>query len=323
GVDPSGHVQMYAPNPSEIASTANHFDTNVSPDDLMEPFDTGPWSDLGLASALLEDIGWGPVATDLTDTDGDLIPAACDPCPTDVTNLCIGACARIPGAWTTTPATFPATPNQHAAQATLIIKGLNGPPDQRDFIARGFFNPATTVPEIDPKANGVRVLLKRGGVALLDVDIPGDSQAGADYALRSELCGDRRDGWTRFTRRNGVQVWKYRNRSGRLPPDCLDDSAQGISTVVVKLLPTTPVYQYVVKTRNHALGGSIGDMPLTEMVFELVLGAGETPGVASQQAIDGQCTAFVLEDPGTGPLRPFCREAPATGPFRRLICKGL
>jgi len=57
-VAPSGHVEMYAPNPQEPGSSVSHFSTSLSPDERMEPFYTGAGHDVGLASSLLADIGW-------------------------------------------------------------------------------------------------------------------------------------------------------------------------------------------------------------------------------------------------------------------------
>jgi len=57
----AGHVSMYAPNPVEPGSSVSHFDTSLSPNELMEPFITSPpLHDLGLAYPLLLDLGWSP-----------------------------------------------------------------------------------------------------------------------------------------------------------------------------------------------------------------------------------------------------------------------
>jgi cysteine-rich repeat protein len=59
GVDPNtGHVEMYAPSPYEGGSSVSHFSDALVPDELMEPFDTGPIHDVGLALELLSDLGW-------------------------------------------------------------------------------------------------------------------------------------------------------------------------------------------------------------------------------------------------------------------------
>jgi hypothetical protein len=51
------HVHMYAPNPQEPGSSVSHFDTTLTPDELMEPFAT-PTTIQDLTEALLQDIGW-------------------------------------------------------------------------------------------------------------------------------------------------------------------------------------------------------------------------------------------------------------------------
>lgn len=57
-----GHVEMYAPSPQKSGSSVSHFSTSLSPNELMEPFDTGPKQGPGLAKALLQDIGWNVFA---------------------------------------------------------------------------------------------------------------------------------------------------------------------------------------------------------------------------------------------------------------------
>jgi hypothetical protein len=57
GRHPSGHVQMYAPNPLQPGSSVSHWDTAVAPDEILEPFATTNPHDL-LTTHLLNDIGW-------------------------------------------------------------------------------------------------------------------------------------------------------------------------------------------------------------------------------------------------------------------------
>jgi Na+-translocating ferredoxin:NAD+ oxidoreductase RnfG subunit len=52
-----GYVQMYAPNPYESGSSVSHFDTALTPNELMEPQYTGD-STHHHSEALLKDIGW-------------------------------------------------------------------------------------------------------------------------------------------------------------------------------------------------------------------------------------------------------------------------
>jgi hypothetical protein len=57
GVHPSGHVRMYAPATLAVGSSVSHWDTVVSPNELMEPFETGDDED-HVTTALLADLGW-------------------------------------------------------------------------------------------------------------------------------------------------------------------------------------------------------------------------------------------------------------------------
>ncbi len=58
-----GHIQMYAPTTLSVGSSVSHFDTAVTPSELMEPSYTGPNHTPGLAVLLLCDLGWGPCGT--------------------------------------------------------------------------------------------------------------------------------------------------------------------------------------------------------------------------------------------------------------------
>ncbi len=51
------HVHMYAPNPDEPGSSVSHFSTALTPNELMEPFDTGT-SFQDLTEAAFDDMGW-------------------------------------------------------------------------------------------------------------------------------------------------------------------------------------------------------------------------------------------------------------------------
>ncbi|MEQ3761425.1 MAG: Ig-like domain-containing protein [Alcanivorax sp.] len=54
----NGEVRLYAPSSYESGSTASHFDTALSPNELMEPQYTEFLDTPGLAEQLLKDIGW-------------------------------------------------------------------------------------------------------------------------------------------------------------------------------------------------------------------------------------------------------------------------
>ncbi len=63
GRHPSGHVEMYAPDPQDPGSSVSHFSSALSPDELMEPSFTGATHDVGLAAALMQDIGWSTASS--------------------------------------------------------------------------------------------------------------------------------------------------------------------------------------------------------------------------------------------------------------------
>jgi len=58
GRHPSGHVEMYAPNPVKVGSSLSHFSNALTPNELMEPFVTSANHAPGLAAPLFEDMGW-------------------------------------------------------------------------------------------------------------------------------------------------------------------------------------------------------------------------------------------------------------------------
>lgn len=56
-----GRIQLFAPFPMQGGSSVSHWDTDVTPNALMEPFDTDDvlvTQGIGLSACLLQDIGW-------------------------------------------------------------------------------------------------------------------------------------------------------------------------------------------------------------------------------------------------------------------------
>jgi cysteine-rich repeat protein len=85
----SGHVQMYAPNPIEGGSSISHWDTALTPNQLMEPSYTGPIHDPSLSAALMADLGWGLIACG----DGVIeVPETCDDGNAGAGDGCSAAC---------------------------------------------------------------------------------------------------------------------------------------------------------------------------------------------------------------------------------------
>ncbi|UCE88439.1 MAG: hypothetical protein JSW10_08810, partial [Pseudomonadota bacterium] len=64
------HVEMYAPSTVQPGSSVSHFSTSLFPNNLMEPFYSGPNHNAALVAYLLEDIGWG--APNIGPGDADL-----------------------------------------------------------------------------------------------------------------------------------------------------------------------------------------------------------------------------------------------------------
>ena len=58
----SGHVRLYAPATFAAGSSVSHYSTALTPDQLMEPFYSGPTRDLTLTADLLRDLGWSLAA---------------------------------------------------------------------------------------------------------------------------------------------------------------------------------------------------------------------------------------------------------------------
>jgi hypothetical protein len=52
------HVPMFAPNTQQSGSSLSHWDTTLTPNQVMEPSYTGPLHNPGLEPALFGDIGW-------------------------------------------------------------------------------------------------------------------------------------------------------------------------------------------------------------------------------------------------------------------------
>lgn len=69
----NGHVRMYGPDPAIVGSSVSHFDTSLSPDELMEPSYTGARHGITLTRLLFDDIGWAdPIV--VTSTDDTTVP---------------------------------------------------------------------------------------------------------------------------------------------------------------------------------------------------------------------------------------------------------
>ncbi len=63
------HVHMYAPSPVETGSSVSHFNTTVTPNEMMEPLYIAADHNIGLAAYVLTDLSWGATKVDTTALD--------------------------------------------------------------------------------------------------------------------------------------------------------------------------------------------------------------------------------------------------------------
>lgn len=86
GRSASGRPLMYAPGSVEPGSSVSHWDTSLSPDQLLEPFYTVPIHEPSLTLDALADLGWG------TTTATTITPGS----STTTTTLASSACSAAP-----------------------------------------------------------------------------------------------------------------------------------------------------------------------------------------------------------------------------------
>src|SRR5439155_10246113 len=63
-----GNAKIYAPSSWKPGSSISHWDTSLTPNELHEPFYTGPNHNPGLTVAAFADEGWSVVTTTTTST---------------------------------------------------------------------------------------------------------------------------------------------------------------------------------------------------------------------------------------------------------------
>jgi hypothetical protein len=264
----------------------------------------------------------GP-ALDCSDTDicttDSCAPA--DGCHNDVISGCadtdgdgkvdqVDECSTID--WTAPP-TVP--PDQNPIKLRLIVKKLTGSPAQVGMIFKGLFNPAASaVLPIDPSINGAHLYVEDSLGSIFDVSVPG--------GLVGTGCGPK-DGW-KVTGTPAQPVWKYRNVSGALPPACNGGSARGLSSIFFKdVRASKSAIQFKVKGKGVVFSHAFDD-PLTRIQASLALGAQPSPGVASPQAIEGECAETLITGapiPSTAP-KPFCKVKRRGATIDGFTCKG-
>ena len=232
------------------------------------------------------------------DADGDLKLDSVDECTTHV--------------WTLFPNT---PPNQHPIGFGLSLRNLMSPGAQQ-IKAKGFFNPGPFAPPMDPSTDGVHVQVSDESGLLYEVNVPGGLSG-------SSPCSDR-DGW-RADVRPGKIKWKYRNRSGALPPLCVPGSAMGLSSLQIKDRRNSAKqsYQFKLKAKDTTLLGT-PSLPVRRMQFDLVMGVAPSPGEASTQAIQGLCAeALIIGDPIAQKSKPSCKVETIGTTASKIDCKGI
>ena len=211
--------------------------------------------------------------------------------------------------WTSVPTT---PPNQHPLKFRGKLIKLSQADGEQKVIMKGLFNAATSTPPINPVLNGVHVYIEDSVGAILSVSLPGGAGCGPD------------DGWTTAGTAPNL-TWKYRNKTGALPPSCTPGSARGIENVQIKdgRMGTQQALQLKVKAKHATLLRDPA-LPLTRLQWTLALGAQPSPGVASPQAIAGQCAEARYTGnpiPSTGP-KPICKPKLKSSLIDIVNCKG-
>ena len=210
--------------------------------------------------------------------------------------------------WTEQPST---PPNQNPSKFAFSLSGIVPPDRARTMLIAGLFNVASDQPPLDPTANGVHLHVEDQLGALFDLSIP--SGAGCNLT----------DGW--FINNAGTApTWRYRNRSGALPPGCAPGSALGIESVQIKdrRARAKDALQFKVKARNAALQRLL-ELPLTRLRISLALAAEPSPGIPSAQAKAGQCgEALFTGNPIASKGKPSCKPKVKDDLLIGLRCKG-
>jgi len=210
--------------------------------------------------------------------------------------------------WTEPPTT---PPDQNPAKFGFILSGIAAPDQARTMLIAGLFNIASVLAPLDLTATGVHLHAEDQLGALFDLSIP----PGAGCNLT--------DGWF-ITSPGTAPTWRYRNRSGALPPGCAPGSALGIESVQVRdrRARANDALQFKVKARNAALQ-RVPELPLNSLRVSLTLAAEPAPGIASPQAKAGECgEAHFTGNPIARKGKPSCKPKVSGEQLIGLRCKG-
>ncbi len=211
-------------------------------------------------------------------------------------------------AWTSPPTT---PPDQFPKAFGLIATKLASPDGAQGLLVKGAFNVAPSALPVNPAVNGIHLYAADATGPVFDVSLPGGPGC------------DSRDGWTTGGPPSRT-IWKYRNRSGALPPACTPGSAQGLSSVQIKdsRASAKQALQFKAKAKSATLLRD-PDLPLTRVQVSFALGAQPSPGVASPQARAGQCAEAVFTgNPIPISPKPSCKTKLKNGTLDGATCKG-
>jgi hypothetical protein len=198
----------------------------------------------------------------------------------------------------------------------LNLKRLAQPAGAQLMLLKGAFKTAEPPLAIDPSVNGMHVYIEDSGGLLYDVSLPGGS-------VGSSPCNPK-DGW-KVAGSASAPIWKYRNRSGALPPGCTPGSAKGVTIAFVKDRRGSRADSllFKVKAKGATLDGS-PVAPMTRLQASIAMAAQPAFGEASPEAIAGQCAEalFTGSPVSSGAPKPFCKVKSKGGVVDGVSCKG-
>lgn len=147
-----GHVRMYAPNPAQAGSSVSHWDTALSPDELMEPFLTAT-TDFRLTIELFKDIGWNVVPPPVANFTAAPTNGA-SPLTVNFANLSTGATSYLWnfGDGKTSISTNPVNTYSNAGSYTVSLTAIS--PASSNVLARsGYVILSNATPVLAPIAD--------------------------------------------------------------------------------------------------------------------------------------------------------------------------
>ncbi|MBE0543313.1 MAG: PKD domain-containing protein [Verrucomicrobia bacterium] len=147
-----GHVRMYAPNPAQSGSSVSHWDTALSPDELMEPFLTAT-TDYRLTIELLKDIGWTVVPPPVVNFTASPTNGM-SPLTVYFTNLSTGATSYLWnfGDGKTSTSTNPVNTYSNAGSYTVNLTAIN-PAGSNVLVRSGYVVLSNASPVLAPIAD--------------------------------------------------------------------------------------------------------------------------------------------------------------------------